>query len=88
MKAVPALILAALLTSPVPAETIVEVVGQGLKEPFGTAFDAQGNPYVVEMVSGNRLFRVEGEGRLVHLAGREEPGYDGDGGPARRPAGR
>ncbi|MBU6300700.1 MAG: hypothetical protein KGS60_04040 [Verrucomicrobia bacterium] len=83
MKSILVLFLFGLAVSRAPAGTIVEVVGQGLKEPFGTAFDSLGNTYVVEMVSGNRLFRVEGGGKLVHLAGREEPGYDGDGGPAR-----
>jgi len=61
---------------------IVEVASDGLKEPFGTEFDSKGTMYVVEMVSGNRLFRVEEGGKLVHVAGQEKPGYSGDGGPA------
>jgi glucose/arabinose dehydrogenase len=61
---------------------IVEVSSDGLKEPFGTEFDSKGTMYVVEMVSGNRLFRVEEGGKLVHVAGQEKPGYSGDGGPA------
>lgn len=64
------------------AAQIVEVVGSGLKEPFGTEFDSTGKMYVVEMISGNRLFRVEEGGKLLHIAGQEKAGYSGDGGPA------
>lgn len=53
-----------------------------LREPFGTEFDASGQAWVVEMVSGNRLLRIDGQGRLHHQAGRLEPGHSGDGGPA------
>ncbi|MBL9132079.1 MAG: hypothetical protein JNG86_12825 [Verrucomicrobiaceae bacterium] len=67
---------------PLRAEKIVEVVSEGLKEPFGTEFDSKGTMYVVEMASGNRLFRVEDGGKLVHIAGQEKAGYSGDGGPA------
>ena len=75
------LTLLALATS-LHADKIVEVVGIGLKEPFGTEFDSKGTMYVVEMISGNRLLRVEENGKLVHIAGQEKPGYSGDGGPA------
>lgn len=53
-----------------------------LKEPFGTEFDASGHLWIVEMVSGNRLLQVDGGGELHHVAGRLQPGYSGDGGPA------
>jgi DNA-binding beta-propeller fold protein YncE len=64
------------------AERIEVVVGEGLKEPFGTAFDSRGTMYVVEMASGNRLLRVDAGGKLTTIAGRADGGYSGDGGPA------
>jgi DNA-binding beta-propeller fold protein YncE len=76
------LLLALALAAPMRADTVVEVAGPGLKEPFGTGFDPEGRLYVVEMISGNRLFRVEEQGRLVHIAGRETAGFSGDQGPA------
>lgn len=53
-----------------------------LKEPFGTEFDAAGNLWIVEMVSGNRLLKVDASGVLTHVAGQPKPGFSGDGGPA------
>jgi methionine-S-sulfoxide reductase len=53
-----------------------------LKEPFGTDFDAAGNMWIVEMVSGNRLLKVDASGVLSHVAGLAQPGFSGDGGPA------
>lgn len=53
-----------------------------LKEPFGTEFDAAGNTWIVEMVSGNRLLRMDNAGVLTHIAGQLTAGYGGDGGPA------
>jgi DNA-binding beta-propeller fold protein YncE len=53
-----------------------------LREPFGTEFDAQGGAWIVEMKSGNRLLHIDGAGLLRHKAGRVEPGFAGDGGPA------
>jgi sugar lactone lactonase YvrE len=53
-----------------------------LREPFGTDFDAAGNLFIVEMVSGNRLLKVDAHGVLTHLAGQPAPGDSGDGGPA------
>ena len=52
-----------------------------LREPFGTGFDEKGNAWIVEMVSGNRLLKLSGEGVLTHVAGRLEAGLSGDGGP-------
>lgn len=52
-----------------------------LKEPFGTEFDEKGNAWIVEMVSGNRLLKLSGDGMLHHVAGRPEAGLSGDGGP-------
>jgi len=53
-----------------------------LKEPFGTDFDGAGNMWIIEMVSGNRLLKVDTTGTLTHVAGLSQPGYAGDGGPA------
>ena len=82
MKLIPALTVLLSFSFPLHAEKIVEVVSSGLKEPFGTGFDSQGTMYVLEMASGNRLLRVEADGKLTHLAGTGEVGYSGDGGPA------
>ena len=82
MKLIPALAALLSLSLPLHAEKIVEVVSSGLQEPFGTAFDTQGTMYVLEMVGGNRLLRVEADGKLTHLAGTGKAGYSGDGGPA------
>lgn len=63
---------------------VIEPVAQStdLKEPFGTGFDTAGNLWVVEMISGNRTFRITPDGTVTHVAGKLEPGYSGDGGPA------
>jgi DNA-binding beta-propeller fold protein YncE len=72
-----------LLANAAGADRIVQVAADvPLKEPFGTGFDSQENLWVVEMVAGNRLFKVSREGKVTHVAGKLEPGYSGDGGPA------
>lgn len=53
-----------------------------LLEPFGVDFDASNRLYIVEMVSGNRLLRLDPSGDVVHVAGQTTPGDAGDGGPA------
>ncbi|MBI3882532.1 MAG: hypothetical protein HY301_21030 [Verrucomicrobia bacterium] len=53
-----------------------------LKEPFGTDFDKAGNAYIIEMMSGNRLLKIDSHGVLTHVAGTGKAGYSGDGGPA------
>jgi DNA-binding beta-propeller fold protein YncE len=53
-----------------------------LQEPFGLGFDARGNLWVVEMISGNRTFQIAPNGQTAHIAGKRTPGYSGDGGPA------
>jgi DNA-binding beta-propeller fold protein YncE len=61
--------MTSLLIPLLAAAVITEVpTGGQLKEPFGTEFDTKGTPYVVEMMSGNRLFRIEEAGRLTQLA--------------------
>lgn len=76
------------------AEQVVRVAGGGereahhvpaleaqLNEPFATAFDRAGNLYIAEMVGG-RILRVDSEGTITRIAGREEQADAGDGGPA------
>lgn len=53
-----------------------------LKEPFGTDFDKAGNTWIIEMISGNRLLKIDSKGVLTHVAGTGKAGYSGDGGPA------
>jgi DNA-binding beta-propeller fold protein YncE len=60
---------------------VVLVTGEGLREPFGVAFDAAGNTYIVEM-AGNRVTLLDRTGRQSVLAGTGEKGFGGDGGPA------
>ncbi len=59
----------------------VPAVQAQLKEPFGADFDAAGNLWIIEMVSGNRLLKVDANGVLTHVAGQLKPGFSGDGGP-------
>lgn len=87
-------LFSALLGSPVRADKIILVAGGTrdavgipavdavLREPFGTGFDAAGNLWIVEMISGNRLLKVDADGVLTHFAGQLKPGFSGDGGPA------
>jgi sugar lactone lactonase YvrE len=53
-----------------------------LIEPFGVDFDATGNLFIIEMVTGNRLLKVDARGMLTHVAGQPTPGDGGDNGPA------
>ncbi len=62
--------------------TGIPAVQAALREPFGVEFDAVGNLYLAEMVSGNRLLRIDPRGILTHLAGDGTVGDAGDGGPA------
>ncbi len=76
------------------AETLVLVAGgeddrvgvpalqAKLREPFGVDFDAAGNLFIVEMIAGNRLLKVDTSGILTHVAGQLTPGDSGDGGSA------
>ncbi|HTN75920.1 MAG TPA: hypothetical protein VL096_11765 [Pirellulaceae bacterium] len=60
----------------------VSAVEARLREPFGTAFDAAGNLWIVEMTAGNRLLKVDRKGVLTHVAGQLKPGLSDDSGPA------
>lgn len=77
------LLLTLLLGTALHAETITQVAEKiDLKEPFGTSFDSSGNLWIVEMISGNRTFKVAPDGTATHIAGKLESGYSGDNGPA------
>lgn len=53
-----------------------------LVDPFGIAFDADGNAFIVEL-SGGRVLKVDPAGKLTIVAGSSEKGDAGDNGPAR-----
>ncbi len=88
------LLLALLISNSANAAKIVLVAGGKnpadgvpatealLKEPFGTDFDKNGNTFIVEMMSGNRLLKIDSTGKLTHIAGTGKAGNSGDGGPA------
>lgn len=86
-------VLTALLAS-AGAEPSLELVAGGgrgpdgspalqakLDGPFGVAFDQHGSMYFVEM-PGNRVRRLDLDGRIRTIAGNGEEGFAGDGGPA------
>ena len=64
------------------ARTGIPATRAKLTEPFGAEFDAAGNLFIVEMVTGNRLLKMDSTGLLHHVAGQAAPGDAGDGGPA------
>lgn len=88
------LLILALLVVTIRAEKIVLVAGGDedrtgipatrakLLEPFGTEFNAAGEMFIVEMVTGNRLLKMDTRGTLTHVAGQRTPGDGGDNGPA------
>jgi len=55
--------------------------GAKLIEPFGVAFDNNGNWYIVEY-HGHRVTRVSPDGKISLFAGTGEKSFSGDGGPA------
>ncbi len=55
-----------------------------LREPFGTEFLPDGTLAIIEMVSGNRLLRVDKAGIMKIIGGTGMKGYSGDGGDARK----
>jgi DNA-binding beta-propeller fold protein YncE len=70
--------LALLLILPQAKTTLV--LGEGLNEPFGIDFDADGTAYIVEM-GGHRVTALTKDGKRSVLAGTGEKGFSGDGGP-------
>lgn len=55
--------------------------GAGMNEPFAVALDRGGNIFIAEE-RGNRVRRVDREGRITTYAGTGVKGYGGDAGPA------
>ena len=55
-----------------------------LREPFGTEFLPDGTFAIIEMVSGNRLLRVDKAGVMKVIGGTGVKGFSGDGGDARK----
>jgi len=53
-----------------------------LREPFGVEFAPSGEMIIAEMVTGNRVLKVDKAGQLTLLAGKGVKGFAGDGGPA------
>lgn len=59
--------------------------GVKLVEPFGVAFDTNGNWYVCEH-KGERIVRIDRAGKASVFAATGSAGYSGDGGPASQAA--
>jgi hypothetical protein len=55
-----------------------------LRQPFGTAQDAQGNIYIVDNVD-DRIRREAPDGAITTIAGTGRAGFRGDDGPALAP---
>lgn len=79
------LLSAALLApAPTPAARKTSLVAGGpapatrLVAPFGIDFAADGSTYVVEMAKGERLRRIDADGRVLTLAGTGQKGDAGD----------
>lgn len=51
-----------------------------LAEPFAVAFDKEGNLFIAEMTSGERVVKVDPKGMLATFAGTGKKGKSGDGG--------
>ncbi|HEY2017365.1 MAG TPA: hypothetical protein VGH38_27860 [Bryobacteraceae bacterium] len=58
------------------------VAGTPLNGPRAITADPEGNLYLV-LREGNAVYRIDTGGRIHHLAGTGETGYDGDEGPAK-----
>ena len=54
-----------------------------LREPFATEFLPDGTIAIVEMVSGNRLLRVDKSGKMATIGGTGVKGFSGDAGFAK-----
>jgi DNA-binding beta-propeller fold protein YncE len=48
----------------------IPAVKAKLHEPFGAEWDAAGNLWIIEMIHGNRLLKVDASGKLTHAAGK------------------
>src|SRR5262245_61799086 len=85
----------ALISLVARADRLVLVAGGGAKEdgapatqtklvaPFGVAFDAASNLYLVEMAGGERVRKMGSDGVLHIIAGTGTKGFSGDNGAAK-----
>jgi sugar lactone lactonase YvrE len=81
--ALPAAVTTIPLTTPAFAgNAAIPASGIMLNQPEGLAFDADGNLYVSQC-GDPYIFRIDRAGLLTVYAGTGEPGFSGDGGPAR-----
>ncbi len=91
---VPLLLTSLALAPSAHASKVVLVAGGGdkigdapatevkLTLPFGVDFDRVGNIFLVEMVGGERVRKIDAKGVLTTVAGTGVKGFAGDGGPA------
>ncbi len=65
----------------------IERIGADLMlvEPFGIAFDGEGNSYICEY-KGEKITKLDAHGVASRFAGTGTAGYGGDGGPSNRAA--
>ena len=98
MRTRPLLALSALLSLSVSAFAAkIELVAGGgtresgapakecvLREPFGAEYLPDGTLAIIEMVSGNRLLRVDKAGVMKVIGGTGVKGFSGDGGDVRK----
>ncbi|MEI7688069.1 MAG: hypothetical protein WCL32_23930 [Planctomycetota bacterium] len=81
MKRATALLVFLLLPAFASAGKVVLVTADTVQS-FAVDFDTGGNIYFVEMNGGERLKRVEADGKVTVLAGTGKKGFSGDGGDA------
>src|SRR5262245_19449988 len=78
-----AICLGILANGVVKAENAVVVASgiENLHDPFAVDFDKDGNMYVA-LMGGNKIVKVDKDGKISALAGVGTKAYGGDGGPA------
>lgn len=89
-----ALVLLFLVPALARTDTVTLIAGGGtrgdgglavqarLVNPFGVGCDAAGNLYIVQMEGGERVRKVDPQGRISTVIGTGEQGFSGDDGPA------
>jgi len=63
----------------VDSQGVITTFAGGLNSPQGVAVSPDGSVYASEF---NRILRISGNGSLAPIAGTQQSGYSGDGGPA------
>ena len=79
------LAILACLPALLQAKPTLEVVldASQVKNPFGIAFDEDGNAYVAEFMGG-RVHKLTAKGKLTTISGNGEKGFAGDGEDAKK----